>query len=637
MLTFVPSGKKGNKASYQNSTFKYNPSTKVLTIENDDTKDVITLNGVTGIIKATRFQGTAEKSEEYVTYRRDTAKDPIIDIAGNRTVTGSGIIEDKFVELERNIANIEGGNVTLANKLFIQKNGHNVAEYNGSVETTANIEIVPQDVVGLLDSTDKIKEIWLPDSVVGGMQFIGTFNPVTGAMVTDLRTEVRPGVKREFRQGDYAIAVGNGDKDPSGITHTTDTNEATYYVNRDWAVCSGPKTEGSTTTIEWTKVDNTDAVKMVNGQIGDVETFKGNWIANTRYYKGDMVVYNGAVYIAKQASQSATFSEENFVVAGRIYGAKNGIELDTSDYKFKHSFNGASIEKGTGLTPDRTFKISLIEEADLDDYGHVHKVTNSEIQIPDVTWRPVKINDDVVFNSTPAPEKVLTFKDGDIVIPTKDEDNNIIFKHKESEIEVYSSGTIEEGNLSVGGSFNLPILGWDKYGHIISLQQKKITLDGGLIKHDHFNVVDGTIRAYTDAEFGVLTNKLLKFYIGSTVADNFASQMNFNGKFGASELYQVADGVFNKVLDGSISIYGGTKLNGYAIVGTFNKELNRIEMADTGIAAGVYTAVAVNRKGIVTAGGQICEFGQTVDADPSDNLVIGGLFFRMVTAAENRE
>jgi hypothetical protein len=45
----------------------------------------------------------------------------------------------------------------------------------------------------------------------------------------------------------------------------------------------------------------------------------------------------------------------------------------------------------------------------------------------------------------------------------------------------------------------------------------------------------------------------------------------------------------------------------------------------------VYSAVKVNTKGIVIAGGQIVEFGTVKDAGPSDSLAVGGLFFRKLT------
>lgn len=57
------------------------------------------------------------------------------------------------------------------------------------------------------------------------------------------------------------------------------------------------------------------------------------------------------------------------------------------------------------------------------------------------------------------------------------------------------------------------------------------------------------------------------------------------------------------------------------------------DLPDSGVAAGTYSAVEVNSKGVVTAGAQVIEVGYYVTNqtestnDPSDNLVEGGLFF----------
>ena len=55
-----------------------------------------------------------------------------------------------------------------------------------------------------------------------------------------------------------------------------------------------------------------------------------------------------------------------------------------------------------------------------------------------------------------------------------------------------------------------------------------------------------------------------------------------------------------------------------------------VTLAKSGVKAGAYTAVRVNEQGIVTGGAQAIEFGETVNAGPSDALVYGGLFFRMI-------
>lgn len=53
------------------------------------------------------------------------------------------------------------------------------------------------------------------------------------------------------------------------------------------------------------------------------------------------------------------------------------------------------------------------------------------------------------------------------------------------------------------------------------------------------------------------------------------------------------------------------------------------KLADSGVVAGSYSAVTVNAKGIVTAGGQSIEWGTSGQTEPSANLMVGGLFFEL--------
>lgn len=49
----------------------------------------------------------------------------------------------------------------------------------------------------------------------------------------------------------------------------------------------------------------------------------------------------------------------------------------------------------------------------------------------------------------------------------------------------------------------------------------------------------------------------------------------------------------------------------------------------TGVTAGSYSAVTVNAKGRVTAGGKSVEWGTTGQSEPSNDLMVGGLFFQL--------
>lgn len=62
--------------------------------------------------------------------------------------------------------------------------------------------------------------------------------------------------------------------------------------------------------------------------------------------------------------------------------------------------------------------------------------------------------------------------------------------------------------------------------------------------------------------------------------------------------------------------------------GSSNKELS-LTLANSGVVAGTYSAVAVDAKGRVTAGNQIVEWGAKGQTEPSANLAVGGLFFML--------
>lgn len=54
-----------------------------------------------------------------------------------------------------------------------------------------------------------------------------------------------------------------------------------------------------------------------------------------------------------------------------------------------------------------------------------------------------------------------------------------------------------------------------------------------------------------------------------------------------------------------------------------------LTLANSGVVAGTYSAVAVDAKGRVTAGNQIIEWGAKGQTEPSADLAVGGLFFML--------
>lgn len=55
-----------------------------------------------------------------------------------------------------------------------------------------------------------------------------------------------------------------------------------------------------------------------------------------------------------------------------------------------------------------------------------------------------------------------------------------------------------------------------------------------------------------------------------------------------------------------------------------------LQLTNTGVAAGTYSAVRVNTKGRVTTGAQLIEVGSDNQATPSASLALGGIFFKKI-------
>lgn len=87
----------------------------------------------------------------------------------------------------------------------------------------------------------------------------------------------------------------------------------------------------------------------------------------------------------------------------------------------------------------------------------------------------------------------------------------------------------------------------------------------------------------------------------------------------------------------TVNVNSGKKSNNTTdILGTGNATFDgsadksiSVELGASGVTAGAYSAVQVNAKGIVTGGGNIVEF-DTGTGQPSTNLAVGGLFFKII-------
>lgn len=168
---------------------------------------------------------------------------------------------------------------------------------------TSRLAVNPDGQNNLLDSNMKIQPVYLPDSILGQLSYKGVWD-ASDATKAPATTK---------QKGDYYVCSKGGKYSPDGTTAVT-----TYgsYAVGDWAVYNG---------VVWDKVDNTDAVTMVNGQIGSVKTYKGTWAAATKYYEGDIVLSSNMLYVSlvdNNTGHTPTTTDTTYwKVTGKIYSA----------------------------------------------------------------------------------------------------------------------------------------------------------------------------------------------------------------------------------------------------------------------------------------------------------------------------
>lgn len=629
-LTFVDSTTEGYQAIGV-AKIHYQPTTDTLYVEK------IVAGNIEGLVTEAEYAQLAEVAKKYEEYQRNTEGDITLDDNGERVVTNTPYIDDALHNINKRIDGITDGSggAVVANPLIIQKDGKEESRFTGKDPVTLNIKQTynTTDITDLLnEAKEKIQLKWLPDTIFGQLEYKGTWNP----------SLVMSGVTA--KDGNYWIAVGKpGNYAPDGtlVAETASTVPEFFGVG-DWAVYHDGR---------WDKVDNTDAVTTVNSQRGAVETYKGNWIAETQYFRGDIVKYENKLYICHTTHISATsFQDTNWDLFGRTYSATDGIKIENETIKHDIKLETGETTNIT-LAADQSFDMPVLTR---DSFGHVTKIDIKTIKLgADFvdTTREIQVNGSKILEGTgDNKNKALNFK-GSTWIDVKYGNDALNFTHKNNESgaidlnpEVIDDSTSEDVIYS-GTGFSIPQIKVDGAGHIVTAEMKEFKLANSLIKHDHFNITKSADSSQVIGAYGAdvaddewvrdAANKL-KFYLG-TQNPIRTERMNFNGSFFATKLSQSG----NDVLDNTLKIYQGKDYPSASMGETgaakdlftqYNTVTKRFEMAKIlGFEDSeniVYSAVNVNNRGLVTAGGQIVEFGTQENADPSESLVVGGLFFR---------
>lgn len=175
------------------------------------------------------------------------------------------------------------------------------------LNTKANAS--PDGKTPLISNEGKINTTYLPDTVLGQVEYKGTFSAAN---------RVNQVGEEGASTGWYYICIASGNYNPDSSEYNKDNNrddDAGFqpggYEVGDWAIYNSGI---------WDKVDNTDAVTLVNGQKGSVQTYKGSYTPGTTYYRGDQVLYGECLYLYINETPSTTAPSDTSGNYWKIYG-----------------------------------------------------------------------------------------------------------------------------------------------------------------------------------------------------------------------------------------------------------------------------------------------------------------------------
>lgn len=110
-------------------------------------------------------------------------------------------------------------------------------------------------------------------------------------------------------------------------------------------------------------------------------------------------------------------------------------------------------------------------------------------------------------------------------------------------------------------------------------------------------------------------NRIFEIYLNSSNNNQVSISRIF------TDISEIGTGPIISAIDDS---------DGRETINFTRRAMQNSDLPDSGVTAGAYSAVQVNSKGVVTAGGKSIEWGTSGQKVPSDSLMVGGLFFELV-------
>ena len=262
--------------------------------------------------------------------------DSLLKLSDNDQLTGAfkvitdGLGNDTGISINNaNQVNIAGQlvvNSSITANSFVKSGGLSgqFLKADGSVDSNTYQSVHQKGLANgypPLDSGAKIPELYLPDSIVGQLEYQGTWNASTNTPTLPSASTVK---------GHYYVTSAAG------------TYNTIEYAVGDWVISNG---------TSWEKVDNTDAVTTVFGRLGAI-------VADENDYSNFYHPLNGN--LAANASTATTLQTARFIngtsfngsanITTSIWGTARNITIGDTEKSLNGSTNVTWTRAELGIT-----------------------------------------------------------------------------------------------------------------------------------------------------------------------------------------------------------------------------------------------------------------------------------------------
>lgn len=441
----------------------------------------------------------------------------------------------------------------------------------GNVDNTADADKTVKEAGKV---TNKLS---LKSTATSGAEYDGSMPIVLAFNDSDLS------VTQSSASGTATVTVGVKDKGYS-TTNYVDTELAKKYdksggtITGDVTIGGNLTVNGSTTTVNSTTLAVTDKL---------IEVAKDNTTA----------LASPAGLVAKKADGT---NDVALVVDSTLMAQVGKVAYDTSGNIDVANSSLQTLATRTGLTDDTLVK-----------YDEANKTL-----VPDTRQYAQKNIDDTISgdwtftNTNGFKTNAIENRDGNRIFDYDGTNNRFGSEAKNTVIRGLNDRPQYQQN---GGTPKNIALVEDITGGELTIdnatnaENVTKTIAGKAIT-DIFETNSTTVKKATLAETANIANKVANTL---TVSGQNASGTDQQIAYNASAPQELAfdEDTFNATLSGSTL---------------------SVDLANSGVTAGTYTAVSVNAKGLVTGGGLVNEYGTSGQTTPSATLMVGGTFWELV-------